>query len=64
MEKTPCGISFDFEALREHIGLFFRKLDDFTSKSFARNFGGHPRSDIALLNEQSDLNGVNAILAH
>lgn len=63
LEKKDTLFPFDFEGLKEMFGLFFRKLDDLTANSFARNYGGHPRSDVALLNEQNDLNGVNAILA-
>lgn len=62
-EKRDTLFNFDFEGLKDMFCMFFRKLDDYTSASFARNYGGHPRSDVALLNEQSDLNGVNAILA-
>lgn len=63
LEKKETMSHFDFEGLKDVFGLFFRKLDDLTANSFARNYGGHPRSDVALLNDQIDLTGVNAILA-
>lgn len=42
--------------------LFFKPVDEYTSQEFARNYGGHPRSDIALLNEQTDMTQVNWLL--
>ena len=39
----------------ENSSKFFRVLDIPTEKSFVRNYGGHPRSDIAVINEQTDL---------
>ena len=55
--------TLDFEKFKDNFRMFFRKLDDFTSQAFARNYGGHPRSDIALLNEQQDLSAVNSLLS-
>ena len=42
--------------------LFFKPVDEYTSREFARNYGGHPRSDIALLNEQTDMSAVQWLL--
>ena len=42
--------------------LFYKPVDEYTSRDFARNYGGHPRSDIALLNEQTDLSAVHWLL--
>lgn len=42
--------------------LFFKPVDEYTSREFARNYGGHPRSDIALLNEQTDMSAVSWLL--
>lgn len=61
-EKRDTLFKFDFEGMKDMLCMFFRKLDDLTARSFARNYGGHPRSDIALLNEQNDLNGMTAIV--
>lgn len=42
--------------------MFYKPVDEYTSREFSRNYGGHPRSDIALLNEQSDITSVQWIL--
>lgn len=42
---------------------YYQICDDFTQQDFARNYGGHPRSDIALLEEQQDLTFVNNLLS-
>lgn len=42
---------------------YYQICDDFTQQDFARNYGGHPRSDIALLEEQQDLTYVNNLLS-
>ena len=40
----------------------FFQLDMMTSKSFAKNYGNHPRSDIALINEQQNLQAAQNLL--
>lgn len=42
--------------------LFYKPVDEYTSRAFAQNYGGYPRSDVALLNEQTDLTAVNWLL--
>lgn len=42
--------------------MFYKPVDEYTSREFARNYGDHPRSDIALLNEQTDMSAVNWLL--
>ena len=42
--------------------LFYKPVDEYTSREFARNFGGHPRSDIALLNDQTDMSAVSWLI--
>lgn len=41
---------------------FYKPVDEYTSREFARNYGNHPRSDVALLNEQTDMTAVNWLL--
>ena len=38
--------------------MFFKIVDDWSAQDFAKNYGGHPRSDVALLEEQTDLSFV------
>lgn len=55
--KDICVVdhSLHDELTEENASKFFRVLDIPTEKSFVRNYGGHPRSDIAVINEQTDL---------
>lgn len=40
----------------------FYAVSDLTKDGFARNFGGYPRSDIAIINEQQNLSVARAML--
>lgn len=52
---------FDIENSDPHG--FYKIVDDYTQQDFALNYGGYPRSDIALLNEQQDMTYVNNLLS-
>ena len=43
--------------------LFFKIVDDWSQQDFAKNYGGHPRSDVALLEEQQDMSFVEQLLS-
>lgn len=43
--------------------LFYRPVGDFGEQAFCRNYGGHPRSDVAVLNEQNDLTEVQGLIS-
>lgn len=40
----------------------FYAVSDLTKDGFARNFGGYPRSDIAIINEQQNISVARAML--
>lgn len=43
---------------------FYCPCGTLDTKSFARNYGGYPRSDLAIINEQTDLNVAKAMLSN
>lgn len=45
-----------------HNRSMFYAVSDLTKEDFARNFGGYPRSDIAIINEQQNLSVARAML--
>lgn len=50
-------------AIEESPKSFFKIVGDYTREGFAKNYGGHPRSDVALLNEQDDMTALQSVLA-
>lgn len=45
-----------------HNRSMFYAVSDLTKDGFARNFGGYPRSDIAIINEQQNMSVARAML--
>lgn len=60
-KDDPIDIHY-WEEGKSNPHAFYKPVDDYTSREFARNYGGHPRSDIALLNDQTDMSAVNWLL--
>lgn len=51
------------EPIPENVGAFYACMDLTEAKSFCLNFGGYPRSDIALINEEMNVEVANQLAA-
>lgn len=49
-------------ALPEEPRLYFKIVGDYTAEGFAKNYGGHPRSDVALLDESDNMMALQQVL--
>lgn len=49
-------------ALPDEPRLYFKVVGDYTSEGFAKNYGGHPRSDVALLDESDNMMALTQVL--